>query len=156
MVAGEKNQEIEKKIFFDGEVRDYDFYLTAIMASFAKNTDHKLQVLVDNSFLAEKLTKGLKNLKDKIEIIHKAITIDLVEELVKEQPVVVHLDDNFLGDYSHASHFVVLSSIREDGRYEVIDPADGKSKFLTPNQLMSAVLSLKTYLKMSPEIILVK
>lgn len=156
MISGAKNQELEEKIFFDGAKRDYDFYLNSMLASFVKNTGKSLEVFVDNKFLTGKLSVNLEKYSDKINIVHKQINPDLIAETLKTGPFVIYLDDNYLGDYSHASHFVVVNSVRKDGRFQILDPANGKRKYLTANKLSESVESLKKHIKICPIIIRVK
>lgn len=156
MISGAKDQSQEEKIFFEGEKRDYDYYINSTLASFAKNTGKQLEVLVDNKYFTETLSHDLNELSEKVHISFKPVTTPLIKEIVKNQPLVVHLDDNFLGDYSHASHFVVVHSIRKDGRFEIFNPINGKSKYLTERNLGDAILSLKKHIKMCPILITVK
>ncbi|MFH1855112.1 MAG: C39 family peptidase [bacterium] len=152
LMAGNLGQKLEEKIFFDGEKREYYYYLDSVLASFAQNTDKSVQMLVDNEILTSILQKSLAKFEDRITIEQKPINARLVAEIVQNKPVVIHLDDNYLGDYSHASHFVVVSSF-EDGKFEIIDPVDGKVKYLSDAKLNGAFESLKNHIKMSPEII---
>lgn len=156
MISGAENQELEEKIFFEAEKSDFDFYLNSILASFVKNTGKSLNVFVDNKFFSEKLFNNLKKYSNKIIIVHKPINSDLIIETLNIGPFVIHIDDNYLGDYSHASHFVVANSIRKDGKLEILDPADGKRKYLSMEKLLESVNSLKKHIKMCPVIITVE
>lgn len=156
VISGAENQDLEEKIFFDGEKREYDFYLNSILASFVKNTEKSLEVFVDNKYFAGKLSDNLKKLSNKIMVVYKPINSNLIIETLDAGPFVIHLDNNYLGDYSHASHFVVVNGVRKDGKLEILDPADGKRKYLTLEKLDESVNSLKKHIKMCPVIITVK
>jgi len=156
MISGENDQSMEEKIFFDGEKRDYQFYLNSIFASYVSNLNKGIQVHVDNRYFAKLLAEDLAEFGDKIAIDHNPITIDMIKKILQKSPLIIYLDDNFLGDYSHASHFVVISSIRKDGRFEILDPATGKCKYLTEKKLEETIQSLKKHIKMCPIVVTMK
>lgn len=59
MISGAKNQDLEEKIFFDGEAKNYDFYLNSVLAAFVENTGKQIEVFVDNKFFTQKLSENL-------------------------------------------------------------------------------------------------
>lgn len=156
LMAANLGQDLEEKIYFNGEDRKYFCYIDSMLATFLKLTGKNIECIVDSKYLAENFKKSLAKFNDEIAIKAEAVTAERVLQLVAVRPVVVHLDDNYLGDYSHCSHFVLVNSLRKDGRLEILDPWDGKRKFLTAEQLDRAFLSLKNHIKMSPEIIFIK
>lgn len=156
MIAGYKDQKLEKVIYIEGEKRDYGFYLNGMLTSFVKHTDKSLNVFVDNKFLTKKLTNNLKSLSSKIKVIHQPISTKIVSKIVREKPLVLYIDNQFLGDYSHTPHFVVANKIRDDKRFEVFNTVDGRKRYMTDNVLNDAILSLKKHIKMCPVIITMK
>lgn len=153
MISEMTDQSIEERVFTEGEKRRFDYYLSGILESFVDNTMLSVEVLVDNKPYTDELTKSQNKKNKRIKIRNEKISISLIKKLVAIQPIIVHIDDNFVGDYSHASHFVVVAALRPDGKFEIADPWDGKRKFLTEEKLWNAITSLKDQLKMCPIVI---
>ncbi len=153
MISGFKDQKLEEKIYLEGENRKYGYYLNDMLASFVKYSGKSINVLVDNKFFTKKLAQDLKEPPKQIRIVHRKINSETVSDIVRKQPAVVYIDYNFMGDYSHSSHFVVVNSIRKDDHFEIFNSIDGKNKFFTAKKLDNAIFSLKNHIKMCPIII---
>jgi transcription initiation factor IIF auxiliary subunit len=148
-----QDQSIEQRVFNESEKRDFEFYLNSVLESYADNTMLSVEISVDNKTLTEKLIKEQNKKNKKIRYKTEKITIGLIKKLIEEQPIIVHVDDNYLGDYSHASHYIVIESLRKDGKFEIIDPMDGKVKSLSEEKLVASIDSLKNHIKMCPIVI---
>lgn len=153
MISGMTDQSMEERVFIEGERRRFDLHINGILESFVDNTMLSVEVLVDNKFFAEALIKNQYKKNKRIKIINQKITTKLIKELLANQPLVVQLDNNFLGDYSHSSHFVVIEKILTNGKFQLIDPMTGSKKILTEEKLEEAILSLKNHIKMCPLLI---
>jgi len=89
------------------------------------------------------------NDKNNFNIYRKKITISLIKELLKEKPVICHIDDNYLGDYSHASHFIILERATNK-KILIVDPMKGRKSLISDKKLEESILSLKKHIKMCP------
>lgn len=138
----------EHELALQGSRRTYPFYVVGIPMEFTKKFNRKLTVYVDNKYFASTLQKAF--LSDKrINIIQEQITQPLIKALLEKKSVICHIDDHVLGDYSHASHFVVLEKATEKS-ISIIDPWSGERKKISSNTLQQAIEDLKTQVKMCP------
>lgn len=144
----EFNEITEQEIALLGSRRIYPFYVVGITTEMVKKYGHKVKVIADNKYFANILDKSFSDQKD-ISVEAKPITAMFIRELVEEQPVVCHIDDHGLGDYSHASHFIVIEKGGK-GSFTVVDPWTGKRKRITDKTLENAIYELKTHVKMCP------
>ena len=150
MISKMNDQSIEERIFMEGEKRRHNYYLRGIIDSFVDNTMLSVEIIVDNKYFAEEVAKPKsKNIK----VINEKITLELIKKLLETQAFIIDLDDNFLGDYSHASHFVVIEKVLPNGKFQIIDPSSGGKKMLTAEKLENSISSLKNHIKMCPLII---
>jgi ABC-type bacteriocin/lantibiotic exporter with double-glycine peptidase domain len=85
----------------------------------------------------------------RVSVVHKKITDAFIGELLKTQPIICHIDDHILGDYSHASHFIILEKTTKKFIY-IIDPWSGKKKRIINTKLEKAISDLKNQVKMCP------
>lgn len=152
MISNMADQSIEERVFFEGEKRNFDLSLNSMLESFADNTMLSVEVFIDNKFFTDKLQKQQNKKNKRLKFKHEVITTELIMSLVKTDPVVVHIDNNFLGHQAHGSHYVVIENF-ENGNFQLIDPADGKCKSLKIEKMMEAISSLKTHLKICPIVI---
>jgi len=144
----------EEKILLKGMKRTYPFYVVGIPQEFFKRYKKKINIIVDNKYFTNVLIKSFKS-KNKFNIFHKKITLSLIKELLKEQPLICHIDDNYLGDYSHASHFIILEKATNK-RILIVDPMTGKKKSISDKKLLESILSLKRHIKMCPLLFYIK
>ncbi len=140
------SKEDEKDILIKGMERSYPFYVTGIPQEFSKKFNIKLNIIVDNAFFTNELKKSFNN---NITVQHNKITLNLIKELLKHQPIICHIDDNYIGDYSHASHFIILEKATEE-YIQIIDPLTGKRSNLSNKKLEASIKSLKDHIKMCP------
>jgi len=152
MISKMTDQSIEQRIFFEGEKRKLDNYVSNMLFSFVGNTKLSLEVFVDNKYFAESLSKELKRQQKSIIIVQQKITAALIDKMLEKGEVILHIDDNYLGDYSHASHFIVIERKVGD-KYSVIDPISGTRKTISQPKLEASILSLKAHIKMCPLLI---
>lgn len=138
----------EQGFALKGSSRDYPFYVVGISAEFVKKYDRKIKIYADNNFFTTTLQKAFLSNK-KITVIHKKITMPFITELLNEKPIICHIDDHALGDYSHASHFIILEKATEEF-IDIIDPWSGKRKKISKSTLTEAVNDLKIHIKMCP------
>lgn len=138
----------EQELALKGSRRKYPFYVVGIPMEFAKKYDIRIKVYVDNNFFTTQLQKAIIGNK-KINVVHKKINSIFISELLKENPIICHIDDHALGDYSHASHFIILEKATEKFIY-VIDPWSGKRRKINKLTLADAIKDLKYHVKMCP------
>jgi ABC-type bacteriocin/lantibiotic exporter with double-glycine peptidase domain len=81
--------------------------------------------------------------------VHKKINLQFIAEVLNKKPLICHIDDHALGDYSHASHFIVLEKATEKS-VQIIDPWTGKRKKINKFTLERAITELKNQVKMCP------
>lgn len=142
------SEEDEQQLALNGSRRTYPFYVVGIPMEFAKKFQKNVTIFVDNQYFTEVLEKHFSE-NNKINVIHKPITEDLIRELLKEKSLICHIDDHALGDYSHASHFIILESATEKF-VQIINPWDGKRSRISMKTLLEAIEDLKTQVKMCP------
>lgn len=152
MISKVTDQSIEQRIFFEGEKRRLDSYLSNMIFSFVDNTKLSLEIFADNKFFTEKLKGELKRQQKSILIENKKISISFIDKLLERSDIILHIDNNLLGDYSHSSHFIVVERKVAD-KYNIIDPLTGTRKNLSASKLEEAISSLKSSVKMCPIII---
>lgn len=149
MLYGERfTEHDEQEIALDGSKRIYPYYVVGIPMEFFKKFDCKITIYVDNKFFTSILEKSFM-LEKRVSIVHKKITDKFIIELLKIQPIICHIDNHALGDYSHASHFIILEKATEKFIY-VIDPWSGKRKRMINTKLEEAISDLKNQIKMCP------
>lgn len=153
MVSKMSDQSIEQRVFCEGEKRRFDYYLNGILESFVDNTMLSVEVIVDNKTFADELTKGKNKKNKRIKIRSEKITIKMIEKLLETSAIILHVDNHFLGDYSHVSHYVVVTAFKNDMKIELVDPIDGKSRYLTKEKLEASIDSLRNNIKMCPVIV---
>ncbi|MDQ5954753.1 MAG: hypothetical protein QG583_681 [Patescibacteria group bacterium] len=138
----------EKELAMNGSSRKYPFYMVGISAEFIKKYDGKITIYADNNFFTATLQKGITGDK-KINVIHKKIDMHLISKLLKKKPIICHIDDHALGDFSHASHFIILE--KESEKFiTIIDPWNGKKYKISKTKLTEAISDLKNHIKMCP------
>lgn len=82
---------------------------------------------------------------------NKRISIDLIDRLIETQPI-VRIDCFYLGSHYHQPHYIIVRLRNGDG-YAFYDPWDGKEKTMHRETLERAIESLRTYIRLEPEII---
>lgn len=138
----------EQDLAIRGSHRTYPYYIVGIPWEFLKQFNFKVAIYVDNKFFASILQQIFSKEK-RVSIIHKKITISHITELLHKQPLICHIDDHALGDYSHASHFIVLEKATETF-ISIIDPWSGLRRRISNATLEKAIRDLKTQIKMCP------
>lgn len=138
----------EQKLALYGSKRTYPYYVVGIPMEFVKKFNCKITIHVDNKFFTSILQKSFMQEK-RVSIVHKKITDTLIVELLKKHSIICHIDDHALGDYSHASHFIILERVTKKFIY-VIDPWSGKRKRIINTRLEEAISELKSQIKMCP------
>lgn len=140
-------KEDEQQLALKGSQRTYPFYVVGITAEIAKEYKTKIQVFADNKFFTDVLKKSFKD--KNIAVSHEKITISLIRKLLAKNRLISHVDIHGLGDYSHASHFVVIE--KANGKtFTIIDPWTGKRRNITEMTLEKAISELKNEVKMCP------
>ena len=149
MLQGKQFAEIdEQELAQKGSSRNYPLYVVGIPTEFVKKFDGKIKIYADNNFFATSLKKAFIGNKE-ISVIHKKINIPLIADLLNENPIICHIDDHALGDYSHSSHFIILEKATEEFVY-IIDPWSGKRNKISKSKLNEAIDDLKNHVKMCP------
>lgn len=149
MVSGKKvTPKLEESVCIRGSKRRYDLYVVGVPFEFCLQTRQKLSVYVDNRFFANLLAKQFAQNR-LVSVTHRKVDLKLLRELSAERPIVCHIDDHFLGDYSHCSHFVVVEKISKS-MATLIDPYYGKRSRISCKTLVRAIASLKQHIRMCP------
>ena len=138
----------EVQVLLKGMKRTHLFYIVGISKEFFNRYKRKVNVIVDNKYFTNILIKGFND-RNNFNILHNKITIPLIRELLKKQPLICHIDDNYLGDYSHASHFIILEKATNK-KILIVDPMSGKKSLISDKKLHDSILSLKKHIKMCP------
>ncbi len=144
LVFSEKD---EKEVCLKGMSRKYPFYVVGIPQEFFNYFRKKVTVFVDNKYFTGFLKKNFD--ENNIAVKQHVINLTLIKRLLEKAPVICHIDDHYLGDYSHASHFVVIEKATAK-KFLVVDPMSGTKKLVSCETLKSAIHSLKTHIKMCP------
>lgn len=122
-------------------------YTLDIAKAFSEYAKIKTGVYVDNKYFCKKLSLICDS--GFIKITHKKVNLGLLKSLLqKHRAVAVYLDSYFLHKDCHYPHWVVLDRLGK--KAVVIDPWEGKRRFLKPEKLMGAIYNLKTYLRFCP------
>ncbi len=138
----------EQDLALRGSKRKYPFYVVGIPTEVALTYNTRIKIFVDNKFFTDVLQKAFAEQKN-ITVVHEPITEDLIRKEVTKKPVICHIDTNALGDYSHASHFIILEKMTEN-MVSIIDPWTGEGKRISNKTLEQAIYDLKTQVKMCP------
>lgn len=136
----------EEKVLLKGMSRQYPFYVSGIPQEVFNYFKKKIIIDVDNKFFTKILAKSTKR---GITVKHHKITTQHIRTLVNTSPVICHIDDNYFGDYSHASHFIIIEKATEK-RFQIVDPMHGTKSWISNKKLESSILSLKKHIKMCP------
>lgn len=146
--GGNINRKDEESILLRGLDRKYTFPAIGVPKEIFKRFGKKINIIVDNKYFTNFLIKKIRDRKN-FNVFHKKINPSLVRELLKNGPIACHIDDNLLGDYSHASHFIIIEKSTPGG-FGIIDPWYGKRRIISEKTLTRAILSLKKHIKMCP------
>ena len=138
----------EEKITIRSMQRKYSFYVAGVPKEIAKAYKKKIKLTVDNKYFTKVVTKAIGDEKN-IRTYHQKITMDYIKRIVKENPVICHVDDHYLGDYSHASHFVIIEKTTNK-KIKIIDPWTGKRRVVSAKRIEDSITSLKKHVKMCP------
>ncbi|MEI6843321.1 MAG: cysteine peptidase family C39 domain-containing protein [bacterium] len=144
----------EQELALLGSQRTYPFYVVGITAEVTKRYNANVHVFADNKFFTDVLKDSFAKEKN-IEVEHQKITTTFIKKLLVQSPVICHIDTHGLGDYSHASHFIVIEKANKS-TFTIIDPWNGKRRNVSEKTLEKAILELKNNVKMCPLIFLVK
>lgn len=140
-------KEKEQQLALMGSQRTYPFYVVGITAEIAKEYKAKIQVFADNKFFTGILKKSFKD--KNITVTNKKITTSLIRRFLAKNQLICHIDTHGLGDYSHASHFIIIEKVK--GKFfTIIDPWAGNRKNISEKTLEKAILELKNNVKMCP------
>lgn len=140
--------ESEIELLIGGFKRSRESYAQGIISEFAERYKNKLTITIHNKHYYKKLISFRKN--PMITLIHKKIDMGLLKKL--STPFILNLDDRILRKSVHYPHFVIVErKLRR--RYVLIDPWNGRRKWLSERKLYKGILSLKNYLKFCPLII---
>lgn len=152
ILEAEKNQVFSKQdeqdIALEGSQRTYPFYVVGITSEIIKKYKVRVNIIVDNKFFSDILKKSFGKTKN-IIVQRVPIRVPLIKKLLKEKTLICHVDVHGLGDYSHASHFIVIE--KHNGKsFTIIDPWSGKRKRISETPLKKAISELKTEVRMCP------
>lgn len=143
------SREDEQNLFERGSSRIHPFYVVGVTQEFSNMFHRTIEVISDNAYFTAILAKTLKPTSQYI-VQHQRLTISVVRSFLKTSPVICHIDNHILGDYSHTSHFIILEKELSNDRILVLDPWTGKRKRLSFLQLSQSIHSLRNHIKMCP------
>lgn len=125
-------------------IRNYTLSIAEAFSDYAKL---KIEIYVDNKYFCKKLSLMCDSRFVKIN--GKKVGPLLLKNLLKRYRfIAVYLDSYFLHKDCHYPHWVVLA--RLDQKAVILDPWEGKRKFLKPRKVIDAIYSLKNYLGFYP------
>jgi hypothetical protein len=103
-----------------------------------------------------KLYRRVRDMKcsAQIETQQANVEAQLLEELLTRGPVITYLDAFHLFGCYHYPHFVTVLRRHRD-TYVIFDTWDGLEKRVLAKKLWTAIDSLRTYLRFSPQLLLV-
>ena len=102
-----------------------------------------------------------RSIPSKTRLFLSKVNLKLIDLLLKK-PIIIYLDQFYLWNKKdglyykyHYPHFiVVLGKIGDD--YKIIDPNNGRVKFVNGKILSKAIISLRNHLFFSPQVIQIK
>ena len=149
MLRGEQfTQAEEHELALNGSKRVHQFYVAGIPLEFVTKFNCRVVVHVDNAHFAN-ILKELFSPDKRLHVIQKKIKLSLIRDLLESGPLICHIDDHSLGDYSHASHFIILERAT-DKFIQIIDPWTGKRRKISIARLIEGITDLKHQIKMCP------
>ncbi|NQU78882.1 hypothetical protein HQ545_03880 [Candidatus Woesearchaeota archaeon] len=116
----------------------------------AKNHNLGLDFYVDNKWFLAFINKF--KFSNKIDVIHKKIDLNLINDRIKISPAIVYLDSFALWKITHAPHFIIVIQPTKYG-YKIYDPWDGKIKTISSDTLSKGIINLRNLLKYCPQLI---
>lgn len=150
LIKVEKSVKIREKdeheLALKGSSRIYPFYIVGVPMEVSKKFNQKINIFVDNKYFTNVLKKSFN---ENFNLTYQPITLKFIRNTLKTSPLICHIDGHDLGDYSHFSHFIVLTKA-SDKFIEYIDPLNGKLAKMTDKKLENAIFSLKSHIKMAP------
>lgn len=138
----------EQNITLLGSRRIYPFYVVGITTEISKKYGGDIKIIADNKFFTKVLKKSFTKQKT-IYVKHEKITAQLIRKILEKHTLICHIDTHGLGDYSHASHFIVIEK-NEGENFTITDPWIGKKKRIANKTLESSISELKKHIKMCP------
>lgn len=149
MLNGKKfDEQDEQMLALEGSRRKHQFYVSGVAIETVKSFDKNIEMYVDNKFFAKALVSAFGD-ESRIKVTTEKITQTLIEQLIIKGPFICHIDIHGFGDYSHASHFIILE--KKIGSFvTIIDPWDGVRKRTSMMTLMESISDLKNQIKMCP------
>lgn len=148
----------EKKISKDAELRIINYAMNFSKDNFtighldfvAKNYSLEFDFYVDNNWFLNFIKKF--KFSNKINIFHKKIDLNLINNLIKISPVIVYVDSFALWKITHAPHFIIVIQQTKEG-YKIYDPWDGKIRAISSDVLLKGIIDLRNLLKYCPQLI---
>jgi hypothetical protein len=116
----------------------------------AKNYNLRFDFYVDNNWFFNFINKF--KFSNKINVIHKKIDLNLINNQIKISPVIVYVDSFALWKITHAPHFIIVIQQTKEG-YKIYDPWDGKIKVISSDTLSKGIINLRNLLKYCPQLI---
>lgn len=138
----------ESDLLLKGMDRKYAFYVVGCPKAINEKYNKRIGIVVDNQYFTDILIKEFKD-KENFNIYHQKVNLKTIKRLIEKRPLICYIDDNYLGDYSHASHFIILERMT-DKMIQIIDPFTGKRSSISHKKLENSVQSLKDHIKMCP------
>lgn len=148
LIGSKVIQKAELNLLVGGYKRVRESYALGIALEFVSSYKKKLIILISNREYHKKLSK--LNKSQRVQLTFKEINLKLIN--TTNPPYILYLDNYVLARDIHYPHFVIVER-RQNKKFVLIDPWDGKRRWLTESKLLKGVLSLKNYLKFCPLVI---
>jgi len=115
-----------------------------------KKYNKKFDYYLDNKEYGKYVNK--KHLSKNVKIFQEKITLNLINKLIKNAPIILQIDSYAFWRITHVSHFVIITEKTKTG-YKVYDPWFGKFFNKTSKEVSTGIRSLRNLLKFWPQII---
>lgn len=124
-------------------------FMIAQVSYVAKNYRKGFKIYIEEKNYYRELVKKKPY---RIEIFNVKIDINLISKLIKENILIVYVDNFYLRKRNHSPHFILV--IKQNKKSFLIgDPLRGRKIYVSKKVLIRAIRSLKNHLAFSPLVI---
>jgi hypothetical protein len=149
LLAGKKiTKRKEDSLLLNGINNFRESYALGVTDEFVDKYKIDVNVFIDNKTYSDFLKNRIKS--KRIRIFHKRINSELLKKI--NGHYILQIDHQILGVYSHCPHYIIVK-IKDKSRFEVFDPWTGKITCVKKEKLISAINSLRSYLRYCPVLI---
>jgi hypothetical protein len=147
------NQKIELEVINHSMKFSRDDFVAGHLDYITNHFNVNIQRIVDNKSFLNYINK----IKTSSKIANKVekVTLQLIDETLKQNQPIVYIDAYTLFGYYHAPHFITVLE-KQNNNYKIFDTWDGKTKTISGEKLSNAISSLRNHLKFAPQIITIQ